>query len=89
MMIIKKTDRPITLFRELKAGYIFSFVSTPDIVYIKTAYYSTNYECEECCEDNTINLEDYCVELETGSFYEAKPYEEVTVYQKAELNLVK
>ena len=87
MMTIKTTDCHPILLRKLKAGDIFSFVSAPDIVYIKTAYHSTDYECKECREDNSINLENYCVALETGAFYKANPYEKVFFYKKAELTL--
>lgn len=87
MMTVRVEDCPI-LFEDLKAGDIFSFVSNPDIVYIKTnKNYYIDYECKECNEESSITMEDFCVELATGAFYKAKSYERVILYRKAELVL--
>lgn len=87
MMMVRVEDCPI-LFQDLKAGDIFSFVSTPGKVYLKTdKNYSVDYECEECNEENFIDLGNLCVELETGAFYIACFTEKVILYKKAELVL--
>lgn len=87
MMTIKTEECP-TLFSELKAGDVFSFTSAPDIIYVKTSRsFSIDYECEECNEDGSIDMRDFCVELTTGAFYEASSYEHVILYKNAELVL--
>lgn len=87
MMMVRVEDCPI-LFEDLKAGDIFSFVSAPGIIYIKTNNnYFLDIECEECNEETSINFDDYCVELETGAFYIACSTEKVFLYKKAELIL--
>lgn len=87
-MITIKTEECPTLFSELKAGDVFSFTIAPDLVYIKThKSFSIDYECEECHEDGSIEMEDFCVELTTGAFYEANSWEKVILYKNAELVL--
>ena len=87
MMTIKTEECPI-LFKELKAGDVFSFISDPCVVYIKTNNnYFLDIECDDCGEETSINLDDYCVELATGAFYVADSYEKVILYKKAELVL--
>ena len=87
-MMTIKTEECHTLFSELKTGDIFSFTAAPDLIYIKTLKsYSIDYECEECNEEGSIDMGDYCVELTTGTFYEANSYERVVIYKKAELTL--
>ena len=48
MMTIKTENHPM-LFSELKAGDVFSFISDPSLIYIKTqkSFY-IDYDCEEC-----------------------------------------
>ena len=87
-MMTIKTEECLTLFSELKAGDIFSFVVAPDIVYIKTNNnYFLDIECEDCGEETSINLDDYCVELATGALCEGNSYDKVFLYKKAELTL--
>ena len=88
MMTIKMADYPTTLFDELKAGDIFSFISNPDRIYIKTSKdFPVNLRCEECNEETTVDLDNFCVALKTGIFFEGDPFEEVVLYRKAELSL--
>ena len=88
MITIKMADYTTILFKELKPGDIFSFVYAPDTIYIKTARnFPLNFECEECNEETTVDLDDFCVALETGNFFEGNPFEKVIPYRKAELSL--
>lgn len=87
MMTIKTEDRP-TLFSELKAGDVFVFIAAPDCPYIKTIKnYSIEEECRECGEEVAVDMEDFCVELETGAFCKANSWEKVILYKNAELVL--
>lgn len=87
MMIIKVEDQPI-FFSELKAGDIFSFVNTPGNYFIKTDKdYSIGGDCNNCYEEFSFDLVNYCVNLKTGKFYEAGDWEKVIVYKNTELTL--
>lgn len=86
-MVIKNTNCS-TEFENLKAGDIFSFVNAPDGYFIKTDKdYSVGSDCNNCYEDVSFDLENYCVNLETGKFYEADGWEKVIVYKNTELTL--
>ena len=87
-MMTIKVEECTTLFNELKAGDVFSFVTAPGVVYVKTdKNYSIDFECEECNESSSIDMKNFCIELSTGAFYEATSYEKVIIYKKAELTL--
>ena len=88
MTTIRVEERPV-LFKDLKAGDIFSFSIAPDIVYVKTdKNYSIDYECEECNEEGSIDMGDFFVELTTGAFCKARSNcERVIIYKKVELIL--
>ena len=88
MMTIKKTDYHTILFKDLKPGDIFSFFNAPHTIYIKTARdFLLDCVCESCEDTNSVDLDDFCVALETGNFFEGNPFEEVVPYRKAELSL--
>lgn len=84
-----KVKNSSMLFEELNAGDIFSFMSSPDIVYIRTSKsYHVGGECENCGESTAIELSNFCINLKTGSFHEVmNPAVEVILYKRAELTL--
>lgn len=87
-MMTIKVENPTMIFSELKAGDIFVFTTAPECPYIKTVKnYSIDVECEECNEENSIDMGAFCVELTTGAFYEACAWNKVILYKSAELVL--
>lgn len=87
-MITITVKNSLKLFKELKTGDIFSFVSAPDRIYIKTTTdFFLDYECKGCNETDSIDLGNFCVNLKSGNLFEGNPFEKVLLYEKAELIL--